>query len=84
MARKFKHTGPQRPEKDRMVFRVLRLLRGMKTAEAARKSGLSPSTISKWRTRRTRYPQHQSYDMALKAVKCRFEIVDEDGNVVEE
>lgn len=83
MARPFKHKGPQRPDRDKMVFRILRLLRGQKTSEIARKSGLSPGTISKWRTRRTRYPQHTSYEMALRAVNYRFEIVDENGNVVE-
>lgn len=84
MARRYKFKKPARPERDQMVFRILRLMRGITTTEMSRQSGLSSSTISKWRTRRTRYPQHTSYEMALKALKYRFQIVDKDGNPVED
>lgn len=82
MARNFKHRRPAKPEQDKMVFAVLRALRGLSNKEASDKSGLSPGTISKWRTRRTRYPHHISYTMALKAAKLRFAIVDDEGNEI--
>jgi transcriptional regulator with XRE-family HTH domain len=83
MARNFKHKRPAKPERDKMVFKVLHVLRGLTNKEVAEKSGLSPATISKWRTRRTRYPQTVSYEMALKAVKLHLTIVDSSGHEVE-
>lgn len=60
MAKNFKFKRPQRPEHDRVVFDLLRAMRGNRTCDLARQSFLSPGTISKLRTRRTRYPQHMT------------------------
>lgn len=60
-----------RPERDRMVFAVLRLIRGKSHKEAAGKSGVSPQTITKWRTPvasgGTRFPQFYTLDQVLRA-----------------
>jgi transcriptional regulator with XRE-family HTH domain len=78
----YKFKKPRKPEADDMMFRVLRALRGHTNKDISQLSGLSPSTIGKWRQRKTRYGQHVSYMMALKAVKARFEILDDEDKII--
>lgn len=60
-----------RPERDRAIFTVLRLVRGKTDAEVAGKSGVSPQTIRKWRLTTdaggTRFPQFFTMDRVLRA-----------------
>lgn len=68
MARNFKHKRPGRPEQDKIVFELMRAMRSEKTADLARAAGVSHSTISKIRTRRTRYPQHWTVVRVMQAL----------------
>lgn len=80
MARPFRHKRPRKPEADAAVFKLLRVMAGRTTAEIARKTWVSPSTISKLRTRRTRYPQHATYAEILRALGYDYVIVPKDGS----
>lgn len=61
---------PARPERDRLIFEVLRVIKGEKNSVAAR-GAVSPSTIASWRrplsAGGTRYPQALSLDRVLRA-----------------
>lgn len=65
-----------RPERDREVFAILRLIRGKTPDEVASKSGLSPSTIRNWRKSiengGTRYPQHWTLSRVARAYGHRY------------
>jgi DNA-binding phage protein len=75
MARPFKFRRPADPAKNQQVFEVLRLLRGWKTSHVAARAGLSPSCVSKLRTRRTRYPRFSTVAALAAAVGWRLEFV---------
>lgn len=64
-------TKPEKPHRDRLVFHVLRLIRGQTHSSAARAAGLSPSTISRLRkgvkAGGTRYPQAITITLILNA-----------------
>lgn len=65
-------------ERDRDMFLVLRIIRGMSAKEVAKKAKLSTSTIYKWRRRvqdgGTRYPKHDSMARILRAAGYEFVI----------
>lgn len=63
MARPFKHARKYTQAQKELVVQVLGLLRGLSNSEAAKECGLANSTVSKWRTRRTKCP---SLNSALK------------------
>ncbi|MTV47250.1 hypothetical protein GM528_13050, partial [Streptococcus pneumoniae] len=44
-----KYKRAHRPERDRMMFNVLRAIRGKSNSEVAQASGISAQTIAKWR-----------------------------------
>ena len=73
MANKIKSA---RPTYDREIFTVLRHIRGMSHSEAARKAGLSPSTIRNWRLGPThggtKFSQHWALARAMKAAGFRM------------
>lgn len=73
MAKNFKHKRPANPKSNNLVFSVLHACRGSTSAQLARETGLAHSTVSKLRTRRTRYPRLETAYLLLKAVG--FEIV---------
>lgn len=60
-----------RPERDRALFTVLRLVRGKTDSEAVGNSGVSPQTMRKWRMTvdagGTRFPQFFTMDRVLRA-----------------
>lgn len=69
-----------RPERDREVFAVLRLIRGRTPEEVGQKSGISPQTIRNWRKSiergGTRYPQHWTLSRVARAYGHRYELVE--------
>ena len=77
--RNFRHKRPRKPDSDKVVFELLRLMRGRTNARIARQTYVAPSTISKLRTRRTRYPTHITVVGILKALGLRYAVVDDDG-----
>lgn len=76
-----------RPERDREVFRVLRAIRGRTPEDVAKKAGISPSTIRKWRMSvadgGTRYPQHYTLAAVARAAGLRYELVEIDARATE-
>jgi transcriptional regulator with XRE-family HTH domain len=60
MAVNFKHKRAYTAAERDLVMKVIEMLRGMSNSEAARECGLVNSTVSKWRTRRTRVPSMKS------------------------
>jgi hypothetical protein len=75
MVRRFKFKRPAKPERDREVFQLLRLMRGHKTADLARSSGVSASCISKLRTRRTRWPRFYTVRAIAKACGWEYALI---------
>jgi transcriptional regulator with XRE-family HTH domain len=74
-------------DRDRDMFTILRLIKGMSHAEVARKAKMNPKTIARWRKRvedgGTRYPSHNSMRKILQVVKCEFVIWNrETGEVI--
>jgi hypothetical protein len=75
MARPFKFKRPGQPAKNQQVFDLLRLLAGNKSSVLAHRAGLSPSCVSKLRTRRTRYPRFSTVCALAGAVGWTFALV---------
>jgi DNA-binding Xre family transcriptional regulator len=75
MARPFKFKRPGDPAKNAQVFDVLRLLRGHKSSDLARRAGLSKSCVSKLRTRRTRYPRFSTVAALARAVGWQLALI---------
>lgn len=74
-----KRTTTHRPERDRMVFAVLRAIKGKSPTEAVKGTYVSPSTVAKWRLRiedgGTRYPQHHTMAAVARAAGLEFQLV---------
>jgi transcriptional regulator with XRE-family HTH domain len=73
--------------RDRQHFITLRLIKGKSPSEVAKETGMSASTIAKWRVdpRRggTRYPRMNSIVKVLDACNADLEVVDrETGRVI--
>ena len=68
----FKFQRPAKPEADKVVFDLMRAMRGFSDADIARDSWLSPGTISKIRTRRTRYPQAGTCREIARRIGCSY------------
>lgn len=71
----FRFKRPQRPEADRVVFELMRAMRGHKTSDIWKRTFLCQSTISKIRTRRTRYPTHLTCSAIAAAIGMKWELV---------
>lgn len=74
-----KSRRPHRPERDRMIFEVLRAIRNQTDREVAAKTYVSPSTIRNWRNNTTRYPQHHTLSAVAATVGMEFKLVRKDG-----
>lgn len=68
-----------RPERDREVFAVLRLIRGQTPEDVQRKAGVSAQTIRNWRKDihhgGTRYPQHWTLSRVARAYGYRYTLI---------
>lgn len=80
--RRFVHTRPGRPERDKAVFELLRAMRGLRNCEIAKKTFVSPSTISNLRTRRTRYPQHLTMVAIAEAIGMQYTLTEKQDATV--
>lgn len=69
-----------RPERDRALFAVLRAIKGLTNAEAAKGSGVSPQTIALWRrpvsVGGTKYPQFWTLNQVARAHGLEFKLVE--------
>lgn len=73
---KAKMKAPSRPDRDRMVFEVLRAIKGKSAAEVARKTYVSPQTIRNWRkVNGTRYPQAHTMAAVARVVGLELRLV---------
>lgn len=76
---------PETMVKDRDVFDVLRLIRGKTPAEVSRDSGVSASTIAKWRWRLqdggTRWPRHDTMRKVVESAGYRYALVEQEKTV---
>ena len=70
---------PVRPERDRMVFDVLRAIRGQSPKEVAARTWVSPSTIRKWRlpleSGGVRYPRHATLAAVARTAGLEFRLI---------
>lgn len=61
---------------DRDVFDVLRLIKGLTAGEVAERSGVSPTTIAKWRYRLqdggTRWPRHDTMSKVVQSMGYKY------------
>ena len=74
-----KYKRAARPERDRVVFQVLRSIRGISNADVARASGISAQTVAKWRapiaSGGTRFPQFWTLNRVAKAHGLEFKLL---------
>lgn len=72
-----------RPERDRMMFRLLRRISELTPSEAVRGTTVSPQTITNWRkpvkNGGTRYPQFTTMEIIARNNGLRFILTEDDG-----
>lgn len=70
---------PQRPERDRMIFDVLRAIKDQSPREIARQTWVSPQTVRKWRLPLdkggVRYPRHATLAAVARTAGLEFRLI---------
>jgi hypothetical protein len=71
-----------RPERDRMLFKLLHRISELTPTEAARGTSVSPQTITNWRkpvkAGGTRYPQFATMDLVARKNGLKFVLTEDD------
>lgn len=75
-----------RPERDRALFAVLRVIRGETPSTVGKRAGVSPATILNWRgevrSGGTRFPQFYTLNRVAKAYGMEFKLqAVDDGSI---
>lgn len=67
---------PRRPDRDRDIFTLLNALKGVKSADIARRSFLSAQTITRLRRGVTRWPRHTTLAELARIAGMRFTLTE--------
>lgn len=70
-----KRQRAHKPERDRIIFQVLRAVRHLSAQEIAQKSGVSIGTIYNWRNGATLYPRADTLAHVARIVGMKLELV---------
>jgi len=75
MPKRFNGPSLHRPERDLAIHEVLRAIAGLPAAQISRRTYVHASTINKWRSARTRYPQHHTLNAVAKTAGLEFRLI---------
>jgi transcriptional regulator with XRE-family HTH domain len=72
---RFKRQRVHKPERDRIIFQVLRAVRHLSAQEISQKSGVSVGTIYNWRNGTTLYPRVNTLASVARVAGMKLELV---------
>ena len=70
-----KRQRAHKPERDRIIFQILRAVRHLSAQEIAQKSGVSIGTIYNWRNGTTLYPRINTLAAVARIAGLKFALV---------